>query len=89
VIFHGVFFVHIAVKRGNAILIKEKEAFLMDTITNVELSGFSELLTHEENIIRKYKCYAQTCEDPALKEMCEDMAQRHTKHYDAILQELQ
>ena len=40
------------------------------------------------NIIKKYKCYAQTCEDPALKEMCEDMAQRHTQHYDAILSEL-
>ena len=50
----------------------------MEEITAVELAGFSELLTHEENIIKKYKCYAQTCEDPALKEMCEDMAQRHT-----------
>ena len=54
----------------------------MEEITAVEL------LTHEENIIKKYKCYAQTCEDPALKEMCEDMAQRHTQHYDAILSEL-
>ena len=60
----------------------------MEEITAVELAGFSELLTHEENIIKKYKCYAQTCEDPALKEMCEDMAQRHTQHYDAILIEL-
>ena len=42
----------------------------MEEITAVELAGFSELLTHEENIIKKYKCYAQTCEDPALKEMC-------------------
>ena len=60
----------------------------MEEITAVELAGFSELLTHEENIIKKYKCCAQTCEDPALKEMCEDMAQRHTQHYDAILSEL-
>ena len=57
-------------------------------LRRLELAGFSELLTHEENIIKKYKCYAQTCEDPALKEMCEDMAQRHTQHYDAILNEL-
>ena len=35
----------------------------MEEITAVELAGFSELLTHEENIIKKYKCYAQTCED--------------------------
>ena len=34
----------------------------MEEITAVELAGFSELLTHEENIIKKYKCYAQTCE---------------------------
>ncbi len=61
----------------------------MDAITSVELSGFSELLTHEENAIRKYQSYAQTCEDPALQAVCEEMAQRHTKHYDAILKELQ
>ena len=34
----------------------------MEEITAVELAGFSELLTHEENIIKKYKCYAQTCD---------------------------
>ena len=54
----------------------------------MELAGFSELLTNEENIIRKYKHYAQTCDDPALKKMCEDIAQRHTEHYDVILNEL-
>ena len=57
-------------------------------ITSAEFSGFSALLMHEENIIKKYKCYAKTCEDPALKELCEDMAQRHTQHYDTILNEL-
>ena len=60
----------------------------MESITAVELAGFSDLLTNEENIIRKYKHYAQTCDDPALKKMCEDIAQRHTEHYDVILNEL-
>ncbi len=60
----------------------------MEDITAVELAGFSELLTHEENIIRKYKCYAQTCEDPGLKKMCENIAHRHTEHYNVILDEL-
>lgn len=45
----------------------------MEEITAVELAGFSELLTHEENIIKKYKCYAQTCEEPG--------AQRNVRGY--------
>ena len=60
----------------------------MEEITAVELAGFSELLTHEENIIKKYKKEIICKNNPALKEMCEDMAQRHTQHYDAILSEL-
>lgn len=58
-------------------------------ITAMELSGYSELLTQEENLVKKYKCYASSCEDAELRKMCESMAQRHTQHYEAILQQMQ
>lgn len=61
----------------------------MAEITTVELSAFSELLTGEENVVKKYQSYAQTCTDPALKEMCEDMAEKHIDHFKRILSELQ
>lgn len=60
----------------------------MKKLTEMELSGFSKLLTCEENAIKKYKAYAQACKEPALKELCEDMAARHTQHYETILSEL-
>lgn len=58
----------------------------MEEITAVELAGFSELLTHEENIIKNTNAMHRPVRSPALKEMCEDMAQRHTQHYDASQQ---
>ena len=61
----------------------------MKKLTEMELSGFSKLLTCEENVIRKYKAYAQACREPALKELCEDMAARHAEHYETLLSELE
>ena len=61
----------------------------MEDLTKMELEGFSKLLTNEETVIKKYKAYARSCEDPALAKMCEDLAARHTQHYEAILSELQ
>ena len=70
-------------------ILRPKEARALDkTLTSMELEGFSKLLTSEANAIRKYKAYAAACEDPALCELCEDMAARHRRHYDTILSEL-
>lgn len=60
----------------------------MQTITEKELEGYSQLLTNEKNAIQKFKNYAETCEEPALKKMCEEIAQRHTQHYQTILNEM-
>ncbi len=59
-----------------------------EQLTTMELEGFSKLLTSEANTIQKYKAYAASCEDPALCELCEDLAARHKRHYDTILSEL-
>ncbi|WP_367926001.1 spore coat protein [uncultured Ruthenibacterium sp.] len=54
-----------------------------------ELSCFSKLLLYERTSVKKYKAYAQTCEDLALKELYEDIIQRQIEHYNSLLEELQ
>ena len=38
----------------------------MQNITEMELQGYSQLLTHEQNAIQKFKSYAESC--PEVKE---------------------
>ena len=61
----------------------------MKELTSVELNGFSQLLTNEETAIRKYRSYAQECTDPALTKLCKSLADRHTRHYETILSQMQ
>lgn len=60
----------------------------MQSITEIELSGYSELLNNEENAVKKFQCYAETCEDPALKKLCRQIAGKHAQHYKAVLSEM-
>ena len=57
-------------------------------LTSMELEGYTNLSTTETNTIQKYKSYAASCQDPALCELCEDMAAKHKRHYDMILNEI-
>lgn len=61
---------------------------MQNNITEMELSGYTELLQREENAIQKFKNYAECCEDAALQKLCEEMAERHTQHYKTILSEI-
>ena len=60
----------------------------MQNITEMELQGYSQLLTHEQNAILKVKTYAESCVDPALQRLCGDLAQRHTRHFKTVLNEM-
>ncbi len=60
----------------------------MQNITEMELQGYSQLLTHEQNAIQKFKSYAASCQDPALQKLCEDLAQRHTRQFKTVLNEM-
>ncbi len=53
-------------------------------ITNKELSGLSDLLSLEENVVAKYKVYAAQTTDPVLKNHYEQMVQRHQRHFDEL-----
>lgn len=56
----------------------------MAQITQKELSAISDLLTMEENLVQKYKCYACQTTDASLKNQYEQIAARHQRHYDEL-----
>jgi rubrerythrin len=56
----------------------------MTQITAKELSGISDLLTMEENLVAKYKCYAAEATDATLKNQYEQIAQKHQRHFDEL-----
>lgn len=56
----------------------------MAQITEKELSAISDLLTMEQNLVAKYKAYASTATEPALKDRYEQIAQNHQRHFDEL-----
>ncbi len=56
----------------------------MAQITGKELSAISDLLTVEENLIAKYKCYAAEATDSVLRQEYEQIAGRHQRHFDEL-----
>ena len=60
----------------------------MAQITCKELSAISDLLSLEENLVAKYKCYAAEATDSALKNQYEQIAQRHQRHFDELYSNL-
>ena len=60
----------------------------MAQITSKELSGLSDLLTMEENLISKYKQYASSAQDSAISAKYEQLACRHQRHYDELVSNL-
>ena len=60
----------------------------MAQITCKELSALSDLLAAEENMVAKCKAYACAMNDSVLKNRCEQMAQRHQRHFDELYSNL-
>ena len=57
----------------------------MANLTAKELSAIGDHLAMEENIVRKYRMYACTTQDPQIKQKCEDIAQRHQSHFNTLM----
>jgi len=57
----------------------------MANLTAKELSAIGDHLAVEENIMRKYRMYAQTTQDAQIRQKCEDIAQRHQAHFDTLM----
>ena len=56
----------------------------MAQITSKELSAISDLLTMEQNLVAKYKSYAEQTTDNVLKNQYEQIAARHQRHFDEL-----
>ncbi len=61
----------------------------MANLTTKELDVIKSVLTGEENIIAKYKMYAQETNDPVIKEQLNSIAQKHQQHFDKLITILQ
>ena len=60
----------------------------MAQITSKELSGLSDQLAVEQNLVAKFKAYASATDDTALKNKYEQIAQKHQRHYDELYSNL-
>lgn len=75
----GLFFVSAAAQ------FSVKEGFAMTNLTAKELSAIKDQLGVEENLIKKYKMYAQNTQDMVLKQKCEDIACKHQNHFNTLM----
>ncbi len=66
-------------------VISIKGEITMQNITAKELSAIEDQLNYEQLLIKKYKNYAQMCQDAQLKTTCEQLAAQHKTHYDTIM----
>jgi rRNA pseudouridine-1189 N-methylase Emg1 (Nep1/Mra1 family) len=53
-------------------------------ITTKELTTIDDELNKEQNLIAKFKNYADTTSDMTLKNQYEAIAQKHQKHFDTL-----
>ena len=57
---------------------------MIGTLTEKELLAIEDQLSHEQNIISKYKTYADSCTDTELKNKYNEIITRHQKHFDTL-----
>lgn len=60
----------------------------MANLTAKELSLMDDLMSHEQNAVKKMKRYAADCSDPQLRNKCEQAAAMHQNHYNKLLNQL-
>lgn len=57
----------------------------MATLTAKELTAIEDQLGIEENLVKKYKMYAQQAQDTCIKQKCEEIATKHQSHFNTLL----
>ena len=57
----------------------------MANLTAKELSAIQDTLSVEDNIIKKYRMYAQTTQDPQIRQKCQDIAAKHQQHFSTLM----
>ncbi|MCL2088236.1 MAG: spore coat protein [Oscillospiraceae bacterium] len=57
----------------------------MANLTSKELTAIEDQLNVEQNLVKKFTMFSQSCSDPQLKTKCEQIASRHQGHYTRLL----
>ena len=57
----------------------------MANLTSKELTAIGDQLGIEENLIKKYKMYAQSSSDAQIKQKCTEIADKHQNHYNTLM----
>ena len=60
----------------------------MPGLSSKELTAIEDQLNMEQNLVQKFKMYAQTSTDPQIKDKCEQIAGKHQNHYNCLLNQL-
>ena len=60
----------------------------MANLNSKELSALEDQLSVEQNLVKKYKLYAQQCTDPQIRTKCEEIASKHQSHFSRLLSHL-
>lgn len=60
----------------------------MANLTTKELAAVEDQMNLEQNLVKKYKLYAQQSTDPQLKTKCEQIAAKHQNHFTRLLNQL-
>lgn len=54
-------------------------------MTTKELTALEEQLGEEQVVVKKYRTMASQCSDPAIRSKCEEIANRHQRHFDTLM----
>jgi len=60
----------------------------MANLTSKELTILEDQITAEQNVVSKFRMYAQTSVDSEIKNKWECMADKHQYHYDTLVSHL-
>jgi len=54
-------------------------------LTQKELAAMEDALTHESQLVKKFRSYACMAQDPAIKDQASQIADRHKQHFDTLM----
>ena len=57
----------------------------MATLTSKELTALEDQIASEQNVVSKFRMYAQTSVDSEIRQKWECMADKHQRHYDTLV----
>lgn len=54
-------------------------------LTTKELGVIEDAMNHEQVLVKKFRSYANSAKDPAIKQQAEHLADRHQQHFNTLM----